>query len=148
MYKFTALRRKFHFLVMLSAIWNLPILGCLAGAPQSPPLVGGHCEYRDYIGIAEIVSVNKVSSATEGIHDEYEVKYIFRPREEIQEEFAQAKTKVFQMLDAGGANPTGSFIERHDLKPGKQVECTLKVIIRGTCTPMLFEFPWTVGERY
>jgi hypothetical protein len=32
-------------------------------------------------------------------------------------------------------------IEKFDIRPGKRIGCTLKVITRGTCTPILFEFP-------
>ncbi len=37
--------------------------------------------------------------------------------------------------------PGPQFLEKYGIGVGKVFDCYLKVIIKGTCTPMLFEFP-------
>ena len=138
--------RVVFFFGMLSVLSALPILCCSGAAKQPPPMVGGRCEYKHYRGAAEIVSVTRISSAEEGLQGEYEVGFLFHPQQEIEEQFVQATTKVFRLFTDSGANPGRLFIERHDIRVGKRIDCLLNVIIRGTCTPVMFEFPWT-GSR-
>jgi len=37
--------------------------------------------------------------------------------------------------------PGPKFLEKYGIEAGKSFECHLKVIVKGTCTPILFEFP-------
>jgi hypothetical protein len=127
---------------MFPVFLALMILHCSLAAASTPPIVGGSCEYKHYKGTAEVVSVTLIGSGEETLQDEYEVKCVFHPREEIKEQFAQATTKEFLLFGHNGQNPRRHFIEQHGIRVGKQIECVLKVIIRGTCTPVMFEFPW------
>jgi hypothetical protein len=113
------------------------------GEAAAQPLVGGPCEYKPYRGAAEVVSVTKIGSAENRWQDEYEVKCSFHPQEPIEEPFAQTAAREFRLLVDNGANPIRRFIEQYDIKVGERIPSVLRVIVRGTCTPVLFEYPWT-----
>jgi hypothetical protein len=108
-----------------------------------PELVGGPCDYKRYAGLAEIVSVTRIGEAQGKSQDEYDVKFLFHPRDEITESFAQVTGRELPLLTERGSHLQGHFIEEYDIRVGRQIECNLMVIIRGACTPVMFEFPWT-----
>jgi hypothetical protein len=100
------------------------------------PLVGGPCEYRSYPGQAEIVSL---APAADG---RFDVKFRFIPDGNVEEPIGKsALGRTFNLLPDREMPPDRAFIERFDIRPGKRLGCTLKVITRGTCTPILFDFP-------
>lgn len=37
--------------------------------------------------------------------------------------------------------PGPRFIKKYAIAPGKSFACTLRIITRGTCTPILFDLP-------
>jgi hypothetical protein len=133
-------------LVLLCAILApfsaLLVLSCSGGATQQEAMTGGRCDYRQYRGTAEIVSLTQVGSAMQRAQDEFEVGFVFHPEEVIEEQFAQVNGKVFLLQIDGGANPNRLFIQQQDIRKGKRVGCVLKAISRGACTPMIFVFPW------
>jgi hypothetical protein len=111
-----------------------------------PPKVGGPCEYKDYKGKAEIVSVQKIdsSSASTRINQPkelYKVAYSFYPENRIQENFVHVESKYFDLLLPDSSYPDSIFIQRNDIYPGKKLDCVLQVITKGACTPMIFTFP-------
>lgn len=110
---------------------------------ETPQLVGGQCDYKRYRGTAEIVLVARIGQGQESYQDEHEVKFVFHPQEAIKEPFAQVRGREFPLLMDSGTRPTGIFLEQHGIRVGVYLECDLKVIIRGSCTPVMFEFPWT-----
>lgn len=112
-------------------------------AVQPPPRLGGPCEYREYKGVAEVVSVNRRGSADNQWQDEFEVKCSFHPWEQIAEQFARTSAREFRLHVDNDANPSGRFIVKHGIRVGSRIPCIVRVIVRGTCTPVLFEFPWT-----
>jgi hypothetical protein len=73
--------------------------------------------------------------------EKFEVKFIFLPEEEIKESFARVEGREFLLLLANSTYPEGIFLERYQIRTGKILDCILKVIRKGTCTPMLFDFP-------
>ena len=116
----------------------IPLLACNA-ADQSPtrPRVGGSCEYKKYRGEAVIVSVAKRTDASQ----EYEIKFSFNPQETIDEEFARPEGKTWTLVLKDSSYPKNDFLTQFDIKTGKRIPCYLRAITRGTCTPVLFEFP-------
>jgi hypothetical protein len=108
--------------------------------------VGGKCEYKAYKGRAEIISVISRRESTE-LKDEYEIKFLFFPDLEIKESYAQVKGREFLFLINNAYFPDRAFIVKQDIKAGKIFNCTLQVIVRGSCTPMMFEFPFTEENR-
>lgn len=107
------------------------------GDTPSPPLVGGECEYKQYEGAAEIISITPVPDSSE----KYQVKFLFHSEEPVQEAFAAAEGKQYSLLMADSSNPDKGFIRTYGIEVGAQFDCLMKVITRGTCTPVLFEFP-------
>jgi hypothetical protein len=121
---------------------------CNSGEAMQPePLIGGRCEYRQYRGTAEIVSLDSVGTARDGLEEEYEVGFLFHPDEEIREQFVHVVGRVFRLEAEGGGNPARRFIDEQGIRAGKRIGCSLRVIIRGTCTPMIFQYPWSSANE-
>lgn len=147
MQELTAVKVVFLFgTVLLLSI--LPIFRHGDAAAEPEPMVGGPCEYKAYAGMAEVISVTRAGSAENRSKDEYEVKCSFHPEGHIEEQFAQTAAREFRLYVDNDVNPGRRFIDQYDIKVGKRIPCVLRVIVRGTCTPVLFEFPWIgrVGE--
>lgn len=124
------------------------LLGCAAAESGTgkTPLVGGPCEYRSYPGQAEIVSVSKSEATPVSAGERYDVKFRFTPAGPIEERFARVEERSFSLLPDRVNPPDRAFIEKFDIRPGKRYECTLQVITKGTCTPLLFDFPSLTGS--
>jgi hypothetical protein len=110
------------------------------------PKVGGPCEYKDYKGEAEIVSVQRIDSSSASARlkqpDElYKVTYSFYPEKRIQENFVHIESRRFDLLREDSSYPDLGFIQRNGINPGKKLKCVLQVITKGACTPMIFKFP-------
>jgi hypothetical protein len=109
----------------------------LAASSSSMPRVGGPCTYKQYKGEAEIVLVTQ----RQGTPGEYEIKFSFHPQETIQEEFARVEGKQWLIVQKDSSYPKENFLTQYGIKAGKRLPCNLKVITKGTCTPVLFDFP-------
>ena len=107
------------------------------GMASSSQRVGGPCAYKQYQGDAEIVSV----TPAKGMTGEYEIRFSFHPQEKIQEEFARVEGKQWVLVRNDSSFPKKDFLQQYDIKKGNRFPCYMKVIIRGTCTPVLFDFP-------
>jgi hypothetical protein len=130
--------KKLGFFTIIYTVALLPGIGCsMTGSETTKgPLVGGPCEYRSYPGQAEIVSV---APAADG---RFDVKFRFIPDGTVEEPLGKsALGRTFSLLPDREIPPDRVLIERFDIRPGKRLGCTLKVITRGTCTPILFDFP-------
>jgi len=104
-------------------------------------IVGGPCEYKSYSGTASIVSIKEDDSSHGAVEKKYEIRFTFQPDGVISESFAETEGKKYTMLDKF-SNPDQEFIRRHNINEGGKLPCVMKVIVRGTCTPVLFEFPF------
>lgn len=112
--------------------------------PTKNKIVGGPCEYRAYAGQAKIVSINKIQvkeDANDSSKEQYEVKFSFHPEQEIEETYGQVEGKIYPLLLNNSSHPGAAFLKKYGIKLGKQFDCYLKVITRGTCTPVIFDFP-------
>jgi hypothetical protein len=109
----------------------------LAEAGTAPLRVGGRCEYARYSGEARIISI------VEKNEDRYEVKFLFTPRTQIkaQPPLLLTEKREFLMLIDNSIYPDGAYLKRNGIVADKIFDCDIKVIIKGTCTPVLFEFP-------
>jgi hypothetical protein len=104
-------------------------------------LMGGPCEYKQYNGRANIISITVKSEAHNDSHETYRVKFAFTSDQEIQENFAQTEGKEFVLLLNNSNYPGPKFLEKYDIQVGKVFDCYMKVITKGTCAPVVFEFP-------
>jgi hypothetical protein len=145
---FSLMKMGFLTIIMIGAV--LPGIGCsMTGAETTRgPLVGGPCEYRSYSGQAEIVSVAPVEAPAAAAGERYDVKFRFIPEGPVEEPLGKAALRrTFFLLPDREMPPDRAFIGKFDIQPGKRLGCTLKVITRGTCTPVLFDFPsLTTGD--
>jgi hypothetical protein len=108
------------------------------GESVGEPLMGGPCEYKKYEGVAKIISINQRSYPNS---DLYEVKFLFYPAQEIKEPFAQMEGRELLLLTRRGSYPGATFLEENGIEVGRVFDCILNVIVKGTCTPVIFEFP-------
>lgn len=121
----------------MALIFIVPISVSNATAFSSKPRVGGACEYKHYKGEAQITSVKQRqdNQAT------YDVRFSFHPQESIQEAFAKTENKQWSMVQDDFSSLQQNFLTKNGIKTGKRYPCIMKVITKGTCTPVLFEFP-------
>jgi len=117
------------------------------GHGEGPPLVGGQCEYQRYEGRAEITSLRKTVDHQNQADERYEVKFRFFPDRMIKESFAQVEGREFQLEINRSPDISLGQIKKYGIQTGRFFDCTLKVITRGTCTPVLFEFPSLSSEE-
>ena len=105
------------------------------------PRAGGPCEYHRYEGRAEITSLRKtVDPYTQG-KESWEAKFRFIPNQEIKESFAQVADREFLLEISQSSFLSPEFIKLHEVQIGRTFHGYLLAITRGTCTPVLFEFP-------
>lgn len=104
-------------------------------------LVGGQCEYKQYEGRAQIISITKIADSVTDPNERDEVKFAFIPNREIEESFVQIEGREFLLMLSNSSYPGSRFLEKYGIEVGKVFDCHLKVITKGTCTPVLFEFP-------
>jgi hypothetical protein len=109
-------------------------------------IIGGECQYKQYQGCAEIVSITPIGRPAGYLSDRYEVKFRFTPNQKIEEPLVQTEGRESLLLLNHIYYPGLDFLEKYDIKVGKFLDCTLKMIVRGTCTPMLFDFPFIAPE--
>jgi len=107
--------------------------------------VGGDCQYKKYHGCAKIVSVS-LTRPVGYSDDRYEVEFTFTPDQKVQEPFAKTEGRDFLLLLNNGSYPKLTFIEKYNIKVGKTLDSTLAVIVKGTCTPTYFDFPFITPE--
>ena len=122
----------------------LPGIGCSMTGSETTraPLVGGPCEYRSYPGQAEIVTVAPMEAPAAAAGGRFDVKFRFIPNGPVEEPLGKtALDRTFSLLPDREMPPDRAFMEKFDIRPGKRLGCTLQVITRGTCTPILFDFP-------
>lgn len=119
---------------------------CVGGLESGERTVGGECQYKQYPGRAEIISITPIGRPAGYSSDRYEVRFRFTSDRKIEEPFAQTEGKEFLLLLNHNYYPGLFFLEKYDIKKGKVLDCTLSVIVRGTCTPVLFDFPFITSE--
>lgn len=160
--------------LMLFLCISLPLAGAFAegsgGAPPPPrgqlpgdaaktlkgrPL-GGPCEYRSYQGTATMTRIEKTERSraqkenTGGPgYEGYEIWFRFSTAEPIEEKWAaKSAGKEHIFLLSNSWHPGRRYIEKYALLTGAEYPCSMKVITRGTCTPVIFEFPTLKRDDY
>ena len=108
---------------------------------REEPRAGGPCEYHRYEGRAEVSSVRMIGGPQGQTGEKYEVRFKFTPDREIKESFVQVEGREFLLEINYTSSLSREFIERHNIRPGSLFDGYLQAIVRGTCTPVLFDFP-------
>jgi hypothetical protein len=118
-------------------------VSCVSASSQSKPIAGGPCAYKQYSGEAEIVSISRKSDNS----GTYEIKFSFHPQKAVREEFARDESKQWFLVMNDFSNPSEDFVKKYDVKTGKRFPCYMKVITKGTCAPVMFDFPTINRDR-
>jgi hypothetical protein len=140
-------------IVLISAV--LLITSGILYAQGQGRLIGGACSYDRISGTCQIISVTKTSESIRQAqigggpgYEGYEIKFKFTPSEEKLEyrkasgggiEDIVNKEHTLQLTNSW--YPGDKFLEKYMIKEGKVFNCVLCLITKGTCTPVLFEFP-------
>jgi hypothetical protein len=129
------------FLIITLAVTFIFAASVWAQPDKKSGLVGGPCKYRSYPGYATILSITGNSADDKDKVGRFEVKFSFSPKDKITETFAQVEGKTFNLYGNNFQYPDEEFLVTNNIRTGKVMEGSLQVIISGTCTPVLFEFP-------
>ena len=127
--------------VLFLVVWGMMPCPGAEETMNNPPKAGGPCEYHRYDGSAEITSLQKVADPYRKGEEVWEVKFRFVPTQEIKESFAQVTSREFLLEIHQSSYLRPEFIEEHGIQVGKTFHGSILLITRGTCTPILFEFP-------
>jgi hypothetical protein len=106
--------------------------------------VGGPCEYSRYKGKAVITSITPKAMPgyhTRPLYESYEVKFRFVTQEEIKESYGKVQGKEHVLRLANSWYPGPKFLQKYNIEVGKSFDCYLNVITKGTCKPIIFDFP-------
>jgi hypothetical protein len=116
--------------------------GALGQAAQKQPVLGGPCAYESYPGAAEIMSVKELSPDEATGVRRFEVDFVFRPEKRAEgKSFTSSPGRQFPFLLEDSRYPDEKDLAMYGLEPGAKVKGVMKVIVKGTCTPVLFDFP-------
>ncbi|MBW2630248.1 MAG: hypothetical protein JRC90_00545 [Deltaproteobacteria bacterium] len=141
---------KVYFLLLLIVLLNQGCTDVVSGTDRGEEMrtqrvVGGPCEYKSYRGIATITSVRETKENQEsrgGLPcQSYVVRFSFSSDEKIEESYGNVGGKKYTLKLTSSWNPGAKFLKKYGIEAGRNFECYLKVITRGTCTPVLFDFP-------
>jgi len=114
--------------------------------------IGGPCSYENYQGKATILSIsliNNSDTSDENWGDGYKVVFTFQLNEnqtieqnrlELYENFRNIteKEQVFKLVNSW--YPNKDYLEKYEIEEGAVFDCELKLITKGTCSPVNFDF--------
>ena len=115
----------------------------IAQKPRSME-VGGPCKYKQYTGKATIVSVVKKTCPKNDHMPRkvcFEMKFTFSSEEEIQENFAHVEGREHTVLLKNTSCLEEKIPGKYGIEKGKELHCVMNVIVKGSCTPVIFDFP-------
>lgn len=99
---------------------------------------GGPCEYLEIPGTAKITAIKPAGAGYNCPRNPVEVLFNFTP-DDPKRSSRNAQDRHFQI--GSGMNPSMDFVENLGLKVGQTLRCIRKEIVRGTCSPLGFDFP-------
>ena len=139
-----------RLLFVINCFWffsSVALMNVSCAESEDRPMgrvVGGPCHYKSYPGAAAVVSVEKVNASNEGAKENveaYDVQFVFHSRNVPEEMYERVRGKRHRFLLTNGSRPKSGFLKKYGISEGKTLPCDLEVIVKGTCTPILFKFP-------
>ena len=79
-------------------------------------------------------------------HRRFDVRFIFHPDRKVTQSFAAPGDRQFLFLLNLTRQPDEKDVQAYGLTPGARVKGVMQVIVKGTCTPVLFDFPALEGK--
>jgi hypothetical protein len=116
-------------------------------AGQERPKLGGPCAYESYPGVAEILSVKELPADKATGRRRFEARFAFFPDREVKQNFARTEGREFLFFLDFSRYPDEKDVEAYGLQAGAKVKGIMRVIVKGTCTPVMFDFPRPAGDR-
>jgi len=111
-------------------------------------IVGGPCSYDQIRGNCKIVSVAKTSVSKQQAeisggpgYEGFEVKFTFSPENEADlkgQEFVLNKENLLMLTNSWYPGP--EYLAKYNIKEQAVFACGLDLIVRGTCTPIIYKF--------
>jgi len=119
-------------------LWWWSVLGTLllAGTAGAGQMVGGPCRYDDFPGQAAIVAVTPQAG-----DKRLEVTFTFTPDRPLKGDPLYVPGKVWHLTLTGGQAPGPRCIKTYGIRAGRHLPSRMRLIRKGTCTPVLFDFP-------
>jgi hypothetical protein len=126
----------------------IALLSCCKNSQNKSNIkLGGECVYKNYNGIAEIKSIQKsVESSMQASvsggpgYEGFEVKFAVQVNDNINKEWIKEYIKKEQLfILANSWYPGIKYINKYNIKEGNKYNCNVKVIEKGTCTPVVIE---------
>jgi len=109
-----------------------------------PYLVGGLCEYKEIMGTAVISSIADANSDDLNCDNEpVEVLFNFMPDDLNAKDdylFPNISDSNQKIKLGEGLNPSKDYMNIKGIIKGTSHKCIRKEIVKGTCTPVLYEF--------
>ncbi len=116
--------------------------------PVNPAKVGGPCTYTDYPGTATVTRIEKTEKSSRQAkvsggagYEGHEVWFVFKADQEVKEERARKyieKEHLFLLSNSWYPGPL--YLKKYNIKVDGSYPCTLRVLTKGTCTPVVFKF--------
>ncbi|MEE9913831.1 MAG: hypothetical protein K4571_19145 [Deltaproteobacteria bacterium] len=134
------------FILLPFAFW---MFACAWTQPeqQGDRLIGGPCRYKSYPGRATILSITESRNADQAEIIRFNVKFSFTPQQPVQEKYVHAEGWAFDLYGHDFQYPDREFLKKHNIHAGKVIDGIMQVIVSGTCTPVLFDFPGLRPEK-
>lgn len=109
-----------------------------------PMIVGGPCKYDQIPGVAVVVSIEE-QPASEGGGCSNPVRVVFNfvpddPDATAGYRFPERSDDGHHLTVSGGFDPPSEWVQAEGLVVGSAYPAVRKEIVRGTCTPVIFEF--------
>jgi len=139
--------KRFFFQSAIAVLLFTCFAGACTASNQHDQRAGGPCRYKSYPGQATILSIAGIPERKSGQVNRFEVKFSFIPQETIPESFARVDGMIFNLYGNNFQSPDSDFLAANGLHAGRVLEGNLQVIVSGTCTPVVFDFPSLKREK-
>ena len=116
-------------------------------AGQERIKAGGPCAYESYPGVAEILSVKELPADEAAGRRRFDVRFAFFPDREVKQRFAWTEGREFIFFLDISRYPDEKDVEAYGFKAGAKVKGVMRAIVKGTCTPVMFDFPRPTGDK-
>ncbi|WP_051261544.1 hypothetical protein [Desulfovibrio inopinatus] len=117
------------------------IVFCNTAHAGKSQLVGGPCTYFTTEGVAHILSISPDLSASNLPYTAQKILFTYKPQSDAAKTGLHTQNKTFVFTLTNGILPGPRYIARYKLRPGIDIPVHLKTITKGTCTPVVFDFP-------
>lgn len=128
-----AVRRILFPKVLAAVCWLCLPVGCTTSG-DSAMRVGGPCEYREVAGTCRFDTIEPSGANAYG--EGFRTLFTFFPESSSEPQASGVSLKI-----GDGQDPTNRYLRENRIEPGRRFPCVRRVLVRGTCTPVIYAFP-------